>query len=172
MAGLDALVFDIQDVGCRFYTYTSTLGLAMEAANRAGLKFFVLDRVNPITGTAIDGPVLSGENEFRGVSSGAGANRDDGRGAGADVPAERKLDNLDLTVIKMEGWERRMWFDETGLPWVNPSPNMRSVTEAALYPGIGILEACKVSVGRGTGDAVRAGGGALYRGHPAGEGAE
>ncbi|HWD21079.1 MAG TPA: exo-beta-N-acetylmuramidase NamZ domain-containing protein [Verrucomicrobiae bacterium] len=151
MAGLDALVFDIQDVGCRFYTYTSTLGLAMEAANKAGLKFFVLDRVNPITGTMVDGPVLSGKTSFVGyhavpVRSGMTEGE-----LALLYKKERHFDNLDLTVIKLEGWQRGMWFDETGLPWVNPSPNMRSLTEAALYPGVGLLEACRVSVGRGTG---------------------
>jgi len=151
MAGLDALVFDIQDVGCRFYTYTATLGLAMEAANRAGLKFFVLDRVDPINGTEVDGPVLNGKTSFvafhplpvrTGMTEGELAMM---------YKAERNLEHLDLTVIKLEGWERAMWFDDTGLPWVNPSPNMRSLTEAELYAGVGLLEACAVSVGRGTG---------------------
>jgi uncharacterized protein YbbC (DUF1343 family) len=151
MAGLDALVFDIQDVGCRFYTYPATLGLAMEAADRLGLKFFVLDRVNPINGTAINGPVLNGKTSFvafhptpvrSGMTEGELAMM---------YQAERNLTHLDLTVIKLQGWERRMWFDETGLPWVNPSPNMRSLTAAALYPGVGLLEACNLSVGRGTG---------------------
>jgi len=151
MAGLDALVFDIQDVGCRFYTYTATLGLAMEAANRAGLKFFALDRVDPITGSRVDGPVLSGKTGFVGyhpvpVRTGMTL----GELAGM-YKAERGLEGLDLTVVKVEGWKRRMWFDETGQPWINPSPNMRSVTEAALYPGVGLLESCRVSVGRGTG---------------------
>jgi uncharacterized protein YbbC (DUF1343 family) len=151
LAGLDALVFDIQDVGCRFYTYTTTLGLAMEAANRAGLTFFVLDRVNPINGTAIDGPVLSGKTSFVGyhpVPVRTGMTEGE---LATMYKAERALTNLDLTVVKLEGWQRGMWLDETGLPWVNPSPNMRSLTEAALYPGVGLLEACAVSVGRGTG---------------------
>jgi uncharacterized protein YbbC (DUF1343 family) len=151
MEQLDALVFDIQDVGCRFYTYTATLGLAMEAANREGLKFFVLDRVNPITGTMIDGPMLSGKTSFvgfhpepvrYGLTEGELARM---------YQAERHLDNINLTVIPLQGWHRDMWFDETGQPWINPSPNMRSLTKAALYPGIGLLERCQVSVGRGTG---------------------
>lgn len=148
LAGLDALVFDIQDIGCRFYTYISTMGLAMEAAAENGLKFFVLDRVNPINGVAIEGPVYRGDSKFiafhalpirHGMTVGelAGMFR-----------AERGLD-LDLTVIQIEGWRRELWFDETGLPWVNPSPNMRNLTEAMLYPGIGLLETA-VSVGRGT----------------------
>ncbi len=151
LAQLDALVFDIQDVGCRFYTYTATLGLAMEAANKAGLKFFVLDRVNPISGMMIDGPVLTGKTSFvgyhpepvrYGMTEGELAQM---------YKAERHLEHLDLTVIPLQGWERKFWFDETGLPWINPSPNMRSLTEAMLYPGIGLLESCRVSVGRGTG---------------------
>ncbi|HEX3716427.1 MAG TPA: exo-beta-N-acetylmuramidase NamZ domain-containing protein [Verrucomicrobiae bacterium] len=151
LEGLDALVFDIQDVGCRFYTYTATLGLAMEAANKAGLKFFVLDRVNPINGVMIDGPMLTGKTSFiafhpepvrYGMTLGELAQM---------YKAERRLDNIDLTIIPLEGWDRKSWFDETGQPWVNPSPNMRSLTEAMLYPGVGLLEYCQISVGRGTG---------------------
>ncbi len=151
MEQLDALVFDIQDVGCRFYTYTSTLGMAMDAANREGLKFFVLDRVNPINGLMIDGPMLTGKTGFVGyhpvpVRTGM----TEGELAGM-YKAERHFDNLDLTVIPLQGWNRNLWYDETGQPWINPSPNMRSLTEAMLYPGIGLLERCALSVGRGTG---------------------
>jgi uncharacterized protein YbbC (DUF1343 family)/CubicO group peptidase (beta-lactamase class C family) len=151
MEQLDALVFDIQDVGCRFYTYDSTLGLAMAAANQEGLKFFVLDRVNPINGQTIEGPVLTGQTSFVGwhplpVRTGMTA----GELAGM-YKAERHFDNLDLTIIPLQGWSRSLWYDETGQPWVNPSPNMRSLTEATLYPGVGLLENCELSVGRGTG---------------------
>jgi uncharacterized protein YbbC (DUF1343 family) len=151
MKDLDALVFDIQDVGCRFYTFTTTLGMCLEAANTAGLKFFVLDRVNPINGLMIDGPVRSGPSSFvayypepvrYGLTEGELATM---------CKAERKLDKVELTVIKLQGWDRSMWFDQTGLPWVNPSPNMRSLTEAMLYPGVCLLESCHVSLGRGTG---------------------
>jgi uncharacterized protein YbbC (DUF1343 family) len=147
---LDALVFDIQDVGCRFYTFTTTLGLCMEAANEAGLKFFVLDRVNPINGLMMDGPVRSGPSNFvayypepvrYGMTEGELATM---------CKAERGWEQLDLTVIKLQGWNRDAWFDQTGLPWINPSPNMRSLTEAMLYPGVGLLEGCHISVGRGT----------------------
>jgi len=147
---LDALVFDIQDVGCRFYTFTTTLGLCMEAANAAGLKFFVLDRVNPINGLMMDGPVRGGPTNFvayypepvrYGMTEGELATM---------CKAERHLDKLDLTVIKLQGWDRGAWFDQTGVPWINPSPNMRSPTEAMLYPGVGLLEGCQISVGRGT----------------------
>ena len=151
LSQLDALVFDIQDVGCRFYTYTSTLGLCMEAAHKAGIKFFVLDRVNPINGVTIDGPVLSGKTSFvgyhyvplrYGMTAGELAQM---------FKAERKMDSLDLQVIRVEGWHRKQWFDETAQPWINPSPNMRSLTEATVYPGVGVIEFCEVSVGRGTG---------------------
>jgi uncharacterized protein YbbC (DUF1343 family) len=151
MADLDALVFDLQDVGCRFYTYTSTLGLAMDAANREGLKFFVLDRINPINGVMIDGPVLTGKTSFVGyhnipVRSGMT------EGELAEMyKDERHFDNLDLTVIPLQNWNRNEWYDETGQPWIGPSPNLHSLTEAMLYPGIGLLEYCKLSVGRGTG---------------------
>jgi len=148
LAGLDALVFDIQDVGCRFYTYTSTLGLCMEAAAKAKLKFFVLDRVNPINGLAVEGPIYHGESRFTafhalplcyGLTIGELARL---------FKAERQID-VDLTVVPLEGWSRAMWFDQTHLTWVNPSPNMRSLAAATLYPGVGLLETA-ISVGRGT----------------------
>jgi uncharacterized protein YbbC (DUF1343 family)/CubicO group peptidase (beta-lactamase class C family) len=150
MKGLDALVFDIQDIGCRFYTYVSTMGLALEAAKEAGIKFIVLDRVNPIGGIVVDGPIRKGEgNDFvafheipvqHGMTAGELARL---------FNAERNV-GADLTVIKVEGWSPKMRFDETGLPWVNPSPNMRSLTQALLYPGVGLVEFTNLSVGRGT----------------------
>jgi uncharacterized protein YbbC (DUF1343 family)/CubicO group peptidase (beta-lactamase class C family) len=148
LAGLDALVFDIQDIGCRFYTYISTMSLAMEAAAEAGLKFLVLDRVNPINGVAVEGPVHRGTNTFvaahaiplrHGMTVGELARM---------MNAERKL-GADLTVVPVEGWRRGAWFDGTGLPWTNPSPNMRNLKQAILYPGVGLLESA-LSVGRGT----------------------
>ncbi|MCB1229199.1 MAG: DUF1343 domain-containing protein [Verrucomicrobiae bacterium] len=149
LAGLDTLVFDIQDIGCRFYTYISTMGNAMEAASEHGLRFVVLDRVNPIGGDRVDGPVRLGEETFtawheipvqHGMTVGELARLFD---------RERKL-GLDLVVVPVRGWSREMRFDETGLPWVNPSPNMRNLTQAILYPGVGLLEFCALSVGRGT----------------------
>lgn len=150
LEGLDALVFDIQDIGCRFYTYVSTMGLAMEAAKEAGIRFVVLDRVNPIGGVIVDGPVRTGEgNDFvafheipvqHGMTTGELARM---------FNAERKI-GADLVVVPVEGWNPAMRFDETGLPWVNPSPNMRSLTQALLYPGVGLVEFTNVSVGRGT----------------------
>lgn len=147
---IDLLVFDIQDVGCRFYTYTATLGLAMEAAAKAGVGMVVLDRVDPINGVTIDGPVLTAEPTF------VAFHRVPVRYAmtlgelARMFKAERKL-NLELTVVPVEGWKRSEWFDETGLPWTNLSPNMRSVTEGILYSGVGLLETTALSVGRGTG---------------------
>lgn len=149
LAGLDALLFDIQDIGTRFYTYISTMGLCMEAAAKAGLQFFVLDRVNPITGGGVEGPLYRGEPAFtafhaipvrHGMTVGELARM---------FNAERDW-KCRLTVVPLEGWTRDLWFDQTGLPWINPSPNMRSLTEATLYPGIGLLETTRLSVGRGT----------------------
>lgn len=150
VAGLDVLVFDIQDIGCRFYTYISTLGNCMEVAAKAGIGFMVLDRVNPVTGQHVEGPVLSAPRSFvgwheipmrHGMTAGELARL---------FNAERGI-GVKLTVVPCRGWRRRDWYDTTGLPWVNPSPNMRSLTEAVLYPGVGVLETCAVSVGRGTG---------------------
>jgi uncharacterized protein YbbC (DUF1343 family) len=148
LKNLDALVFDIQDIGCRFYTYISTLGLCLEAAANAGLKFIVLDRVNPIGGVLIEGPVYRGEPQF--VAFHALPIRH-GLTVGelARLFKQERGWSVDLTVIPVEGWRREDWYDTTGLPWINPSPNMRSLTQAALYPGVGLLEFA-VSVGRGT----------------------
>lgn len=150
LEGLDALVFDIQDIGCRFYTYISTMGLAMEAAAENGLKFVVLDRVNPIGGVVVDGPVRTGEgNDFvafhtipvqHGMTVGELARL---------FNVERKV-GAELIVVPVAGWDPAMYFEETGLPWVNPSPNIRSATQALLYPGVGLIEFTNVSVGRGT----------------------
>ena len=145
---LDALVFDIQDIGCRFYTYTATMGLTLEAAGENGKKYFVLDRINPINAVTIDGPVRMGKGSFvayhevplrYGMTIGELARM---------CNAERNY-KADLTVIPVENWQREAWLDQTGLPWTNPSPNMRSLPAAILYPGIGLLESA-LSVGRGT----------------------
>ncbi len=150
LEGVDTLVFDIQDVGCRFYTYVATMRLAMEAAAEHGLRFVVLDRPNPIGGVAVDGPVLAaGDESFtaphtipvrHGMTAGELAKM---------MNQERGID-CKLDVIEMQGWHRDMLWDATGLVWVNPSPNMRSLNEALLYPGIGLIEYTNVSVGRGT----------------------
>jgi uncharacterized protein YbbC (DUF1343 family)/CubicO group peptidase (beta-lactamase class C family) len=149
LENVDALIFDIQDIGCRFYTYTSTMGECLTAAAKAKKKFFVLDRPNPIGGVTVEGPILEGERTFVGwhdipLRHGMTV------GELARMFNEEKKIGADLTVIPCENWTRTAWFDQTGLPWVNPSPNMRSLNAAALYPGVGVLEFCNVSVGRGT----------------------
>jgi uncharacterized protein YbbC (DUF1343 family) len=151
LAGIDTLVYDIQDVGCRYYTYISTLGLILETGAEHKLKVIVLDRPNPIGGLAVDGPVRDADVESsfvawhtlplrHGMTVGELAKM---------FKAERKLDVV-LDVVRCEGWQRADYYDRTLLPWVNPSPNMRSLTQALLYPGIGLLETTNVSVGRGT----------------------
>jgi uncharacterized protein YbbC (DUF1343 family) len=151
LAGVDAIVYDVQDVGARFYTYITTCGYAMEEAARRGIKFFVLDRPNPINGLDMEGPVA--DPDLAGVFT-----------AYHPIPVryamtigelallfngERKI-GVELTVVKMEGWRRADFYDSVGLEWINPSPNIRSLTQALLYPGIGLLETTNVSVGRGT----------------------
>jgi len=152
---IDTLVFDIQDVGSRFYTYLATCGYAMEEAARNKIKFVVLDRPNPINGYDIEGPVADAELISQAAYSFTSYHRVPVR-YGMTIGelamlfnTERKI-GVDLEVIKMEGWRRADYYDGTGLEWVNPSPNMRSLTEALLYPGIGLLETTNVSVGRGT----------------------
>ncbi len=151
LEGLDILVFDIQDIGTRFYTYITTLALAMQAASEAGIGIMVLDRPNPIGGLAVEGPVL--ENALKGnfiayypipVRHGLTV----GELAGM-FNSEFNI-GAKLTVIRMQGWRRSMLWEDTGLKWVNPSPNMRSPMAALLYPGLGIAEAANLSVGRGT----------------------
>jgi uncharacterized protein YbbC (DUF1343 family)/CubicO group peptidase (beta-lactamase class C family) len=147
---LDAIVYDIQDIGTRFYTYTATLKNVMEEAAKLGKPIFVLDRPNPINGVAVEGP-LAEEAKLTFIAAHTTPVRY-GLTIGEYarlMNAERKI-GADLRIIKMDGWSRSMWFDETGQTWTNPSPNMRSLTEATLYPGIGLLETTNVSVGRGT----------------------
>jgi len=150
LQGLDALVYDIQDVGARFYTYITTMAYAMEAAAAAGLDFYVLDRPNPLTAASVQGPVLDPDlHSFIGyfplpVRYGMTV------GELAKLFNREKHIGARLQVVKMEGYQRGAWFDETGLPWVNPSPNLRSLVEAILYPGVGLVESANVSVGRGT----------------------
>ncbi len=149
LAEVDALVFDMQDIGCRFYTYISTMGLAMEAAEEAGIKFIVLDRINPIGGSKVAGPLRDGESKFVAfheipVQHGMTA------GEIAKLYQSERFPQLDLKVVPLRHWKRSMRFDETGLPWVKPSPNMPNLTAATLYPGLGLLEFTNLSVGRGT----------------------
>ena len=150
LKGLDALVFDIQDVGARFYTYSSTVGLVMEEAAKARLPVFVLDRPNPIGGVEVEGPIADADKlsfiAYHTIPVRHGMTI----GELAQLFNHERQIGCDLRVIKADGWQRGMWLDETNLTWVNPSPNMRSLTEATLYPGIGLLETTNVSVGRGT----------------------
>ena len=149
---VEALIYDIQDVGTRVYTYVATLAYAMQAAAQSGIVFIVLDRPNPINGLIMEGPVL----EYPEFSSFIGlypVPERHGMTVGElalminDQFLEKKAD---LTVVPMQGWSRKMWFDETGLPWVIPSPNMPSPDTATVYPGQVCLEGTNVSEGRGT----------------------
>lgn len=150
LKGLDALVFDIQDIGTRFYTYISTMGLAMQAAAEHGLKFVVLDRPNPLGGLQVEGPLLeAGLESFVGFHT-LPVRHGMTVGELAKMFASEKGMPLDLVVIPMEGWSREQYYEDTGLAWINPSPNMRSMTAAFIYPGLGLLETTNLSVGRGT----------------------
>ena len=155
LTGIDTIVVDLQDVGVRFYTYQLAMGYVMEEAARKKIAVVVLDRPNPVNGWQIEGP-LSPEpvvgqtpNTFiaylpmpirHGMTMGELARL---------YNEERKI-GADLTVVAMEGWKRDYWYDDTGLTWINPSPNMRNLNQAALYPGIGAIEYSNISVGRGT----------------------
>ena len=147
---IDALVYDIQDVGTRFYTYIATLGYVMEEAAKAKVPVFILDRPNPINGVDVEGPPADADKlsftAYHTLPVRHGLTVGELAGLYND---ERKI-GCEVRVIRMENWRRAMWFDATGLIWVNPSPNMRSLTEAALYPGVGLLETTNLSVGRGT----------------------
>ena len=147
---VDAIVFDMQDAGVRFYTYLSTLFYVLRGAGKAGKPVFVLDRPNPITGTLVEGgPIVSGFESFVGI---------------IDIPVRHGMTlgelarymnveyalDADLHVIELHGWQREMWFDETGLPWVPTSPAMPHLSTATLYPGMCLLEGTNLSLGRGT----------------------
>lgn len=150
LQNLDVLVFDIQDIGTRFYTYISTLRNVMEEAAKAKIKVIVLDRPNPINGIDVEGG-LADEDKLNFIAAHTIPVRH-GMTVGEMAQmmnAERKI-GADLSVIKLDNWNRAMWFDETNQTWVNPSPNMRSLTQATLYPGIGLMEFTNISVGRGT----------------------
>lgn len=147
---LDAIVIDIQDVGARFYTYPATIGYVLEAAAETGTEVIVLDRPNPITGAFVQGPMSEASRPLftnyhpvpvrYGMTTGELAQF---------YNAERKI-GAKLRVIAMQGWARGDWFDATGITWVNTSPNLRSLNEAILYPGVALIEGTNVSVGRGT----------------------
>jgi uncharacterized protein YbbC (DUF1343 family) len=150
LAGLDALVFDVQDVGSRYYTYQATMMLCLEAAAAAGLRFFVLDRPNPIGGLLVEGPALRpGFESFCGLHDLAVRHGMTVGELAALFQAERGLD-VELTVIPCRGWSRGAGARETGLPWVFPSPNMPTPETALVYPGMCLLEGTNLSEGRGT----------------------
>jgi uncharacterized protein YbbC (DUF1343 family) len=151
---IDVLIFDIQDVGTRFYTYISTMSLCMEAAAENKIEFMVLDRPNPITGTIVEGPIL--EEQYKsfvgihpialrhGVTVGELARMFNEEGwLASGVKAK-------LTIVPLKNWKRDSWYGELGLEWIKTSPNMPSPTTALLYPGMGLLETCNISEGRGT----------------------
>ncbi len=150
LAGLDALVFDIQDAGARFYTYISTMGYAMEASAKKGIPFYVLDRPNPISANLVQGPLLDSDlKSFTGyfplpVRHGMTV------GEIAKLFDSEKKMGVKLHVITMRGYERSQWYDETGLLWISPSPNLQTLTQATLYPGVALVEGANISVGRGT----------------------
>ena len=152
LSRLDALVFDIQDAGARFYTYPATMAMALEAAKGAGIEFFVLDRPNPIGGAVVEGPAVdeAGLTGSEPVAYLPVVTRH-----GMTVGELALLHNAEvrhprLTVVAMRGWERSLWYDQTGLPWIAPSPNLPDLASATLYSGVSNLEFTNLSVGRGT----------------------
>jgi uncharacterized protein YbbC (DUF1343 family)/CubicO group peptidase (beta-lactamase class C family) len=150
LQGVTALVYDIQDVGVRYYTYLTTLVYAMEQAARFNIPVYVLDRPNPITGRFVEGPLM--DPDLRSFTAPHTIPVRTGLTVGefARLAAVEQHIPVTLTVVPLTNWDRAQWFDETGLPWTNPSPNIRSVTQALLYSGVGLLEATNLSVGRGT----------------------
>ena len=150
LEGIDTLIFDVQDIGTRFYTFVSTMGNCMRAAAEHNVRFVVLDRPNPIGGIAVQGPVLdAGSESFVGFHTLPVRHGMTVGELARMFNSELKL-KLNLEVIHVQGWRREDMFDKTGRLWLDPSPNMRSLTQALLYPGIGLLETTNISVGRGT----------------------
>ena len=151
LAGIDTIVVDLQDIGTRFYTYMTTMAYMLEAAAKQKITVMVLDRPNPINGIQIEGPLL--DQKFIGFTGYFSMPIRHGLTMGELALLFSTENNIavELAVVKMKGWRRRNWFDETGLPWVNPSPNMQNLIQATLYPGIGAIEGTRISVGRGTG---------------------
>jgi uncharacterized protein YbbC (DUF1343 family) len=153
LEGVDVLMFDMQDIGARPYTFVWTMAMAMEAAAEQDIPFIVLDRPNPITG-AVEGPLM--EMEMRDVAQAITGYFPVPLRHGMTVGEVARYINaeynmgVDLTVVPVDGLTANMWFDETGMPWLNPSPNIRSLEAATIYPGLVLFEATNVSVGRGT----------------------
>ena len=147
---LDAVVMDVQDAGARFYTYPTTLGYLLEAAAQSNTEVVVLDRPNPITGSFVQGPMsqpdLQNFNNYYPVPVRHGMTLGE---LAQYYNAERRI-GARLRVVRMQGWRRSEWFDDTEIPWTNPSPNLRSLNENILYPGVGLIERTNISIGRGT----------------------
>ena len=151
LAGVDALIFDMQDAGVRFYTYLSTLYYILRGAAQAGKPVYVLDRPNPIGGQRMEGPLVEpGFESFIGILAGLPIRHAATFGELAEWMAARESIDVDLRVIPMQGWQRAMWFDQTGLPWVTMSPAMPHLSSATVYPGMCFLEGTNLSEGRGT----------------------
>jgi uncharacterized protein YbbC (DUF1343 family) len=150
LAGVDTLLFDIQDIGTRFYTYPATMANCMEQAAKRKLKMIVLDRPNPIGPLPVDGPIA--DKKYFGFTAFGPLPLVHGMTIGelARLFNGEYGINCDLTVVECQNYNRNMWWDETGLMWTNPSPNMRNLTQATIYPAIGMLETANLSVGRGT----------------------
>ncbi|HKB12424.1 MAG TPA: serine hydrolase [Vicinamibacterales bacterium] len=150
LQGIDTLVVDLQDIGARFYTYPATVGYILEEAARRKLSVVVLDRPNPIGGVEVEGPVQDasavGFNGYLPMPIRHGLTL----GELARLFNGEKQIGADLTVVAMKNWRREAWFDETGIAWLNPSPNMRNMVAATVYPGVGAIEGTNISVGRGT----------------------
>ncbi len=148
--GLDAVIYDIQDIGSRYYTFIYTLANCMQTAGKAGVEVIVLDRPNPINGIQLEGNIVQ-DGFFSFVGQYPLITRH-GMTAGELAVMFRDHFGIDceLTIVKMEGWQRGMWFDETGLPWVSPSPNMPTLDTATVYPGMCLFEGTLLSEGRGT----------------------
>jgi uncharacterized protein YbbC (DUF1343 family) len=149
--GIDTIVIDLQDVGARFYTYATTMAYVMEEAAKRKLKVVVLDRPNPVNGWQIEGPTLDdAARGFTGYLTAMPIRHGMTLGELARLYNDRSRIGCDLEVVQLQHWSRSAWFDQTGLEWINPSPNMRNLIQATLYPGIGALEYGNISVGRGT----------------------
>jgi uncharacterized protein YbbC (DUF1343 family) len=150
LEGIDTMVIDLQDIGARFYTYMTTMAYVMEEAAKRKIGVVVLDRPNPIDGYQIEGPTLDkaqlGFTGYLPMPIRHGMTL----GELAKLFNAEKAIGADLTVVELKNWDRGQWFDETGLPWINPSPNMRNLLQATLYPGVGAIEGTNLSVGRGT----------------------
>ncbi len=150
LAEVDLLVFDMQDVGVRFYTYLSTLYHVLRASGRTGIPLLVLDRPNPINGVAVEGPgVEAGLESFVGIVD-IPIRHGMTLGELAQMIAAEQRFATDLTVLPLQNWQRSVWFDQTGLPWVSPSPGMPQLITATVYPGTCLVEGTNLSEGRGT----------------------